>query len=222
MKLWERIIETRIRRETRVTVNQFGFMTGRSTTKAIHILRRLMKKYREKKRDFHMVFIYLEKAYDSVPCNLIWDNLEKRGVLERYTDLIKDMYDRTVTSVRAPVRDTGAFPVGVGLHQGSALSPFLFAVVLDELSKSIHEIVSWCMLFADDIVLVAESKYSLNEKLEGWRATLEEKGLRIGRSKTKCMYCGFSSARNDENTQLTIEGQVIPQETKFEYLGSFV
>src|ERR1043165_5755546 len=112
-------------------------MPGRSTTEAIHILRRLMGKYREKKRDLHMAFIDLEKAYDSVPRKLIWDSLESRGVPERYINLIKDMYGRTQTSVRALVGDTDSFPVGVGLHQGSALSPFLFAVVLDEFSKSI-------------------------------------------------------------------------------------
>ncbi|XP_076954466.1 uncharacterized protein LOC143628907 [Bidens hawaiensis] len=121
MKLWERVIETRIRRETQVTVNQFGFMPGRSTTEAIHILRRLMEKYREK-RDLHMVFIDLGKAYDNVPRRLIWDSLESRRVPGRYIDIIKDMYDRTKTTVRAPVEDTDFFPVEVGLHQGSATS----------------------------------------------------------------------------------------------------
>ncbi|MFS7977372.1 putative RNA-directed DNA polymerase [Helianthus anomalus] len=93
-------------------------MPGRSTTEAIHILRRLMEKYREKKRDLHMVFIDLEKAYDSVPRRLIWDSLESRGVSGKYIDLIRDMYVRTETSVRAPVGDTDSFPVEVGLHQG--------------------------------------------------------------------------------------------------------
>ncbi|XP_022041264.1 uncharacterized protein LOC110943841 [Helianthus annuus] len=79
-----------------------------------------------------------------------------------------DMYGRAESSVRAPIRDTNFFLVKVGLHQRSALSVFLFAVVLDELFKSIRETVTWCMLFADDIVLVAEDKQSLNVKAEKW------------------------------------------------------
>ncbi|XP_022007798.1 uncharacterized protein LOC110907073 [Helianthus annuus] len=110
----------------------------------------------------------------------------------------------------------------VGLYQGSALSLFLFAVVLDELSKSIQGIVLWCLLFADDIVLLAESKHSLNAKLEEWRAALEGKGLKISRSKIEYLYCDFSGAGDGEDSRINIEGQVVLHETKFKYLGSFV
>ena len=176
-----------------------------------------MELYREKKRDLHMVFIDLEKAYDSVTRSLIWDSLERIGVPGKYVDLVKDIYVRIETSFRTPVGETTSFYVEVGLHQGSALSPFLFAVVLDELSKSIQETVPWCMLFADDIVLVAESKQSLNARLEEWRVALEDKGLRISRSKTEYLYCDFSGAGVDEDTTITIDGQVVPEVSKFKY-----
>lgn len=50
----------------------------------------------------------------------------------------EDMYEVSVTVVRWPVRVTDGFKVEVGLHQGSALSPFLFAMVIDRLMDEIR------------------------------------------------------------------------------------
>jgi hypothetical protein len=91
MKLWERIIEHRLREVTNVTKNQFGFMPGRSTMEAIFLIRQLMERCSEQKKDLHMIFIDLEKAYDKVPRNVMWWALQKHKVSSKYITLIKDM-----------------------------------------------------------------------------------------------------------------------------------
>jgi hypothetical protein len=113
MKLWQRVIEHHLRRMTRVTKNQFGFMPGRSTMEAIFLIRQLMERYKEQNKDLHMVFIGLEKAYDKIPRNVLWWALEKHKVSAKYITFIKDMYDNVVTSVRTNDGDTDDFPIKI-------------------------------------------------------------------------------------------------------------
>ena len=74
MKILERIIERRLREETTIGDEQFGFMPGRGTTDAILVLRKLMEKHRENPKGLHMLCIDLDgvKAYDSVPRQEVW------------------------------------------------------------------------------------------------------------------------------------------------------
>jgi len=102
IKLWERVIEKRLRKDISITKNQFGFMPGRSTTEVIYLFRRLMGLYRDKKVDLHMVFIDLEKACDRTLCEVLWRCLEKKGVSSLYIRLIKDMYEGGRTNIRMP------------------------------------------------------------------------------------------------------------------------
>jgi hypothetical protein len=76
------------------------------------------------------------------------------------------MYDNIVTSVQTSDGDTNDFPINVGLHQGSALSPYLFALVMDEVTRGIHGGITWCIIFADDVVLVDKTRREVDQKLE--------------------------------------------------------
>ena len=72
MKLWERVIEQRLRGTTQISTNQFSFMPRMSTTETIFLIRQVIERFREQKKDLHMVFIDLKKTYDKIPRNIMW------------------------------------------------------------------------------------------------------------------------------------------------------
>ena len=90
MKLWERIIERRLRRDLTFSNQQYGFMPGKSTTDALFALRVLMEKYREGQKELHGVFVDLEKAYDKVPREEVWYCMRKSGLAEKYVRIVRD------------------------------------------------------------------------------------------------------------------------------------
>ena len=168
-----------------------------------------------------MVFIDLEKTYDRAPREVLWRCLEEKGVLPLYIQVIKDMYEGGMTSVRTPRGVTNDFVIGRGLHQGSALSPFFFTVVMDEVTRGIQNELPRSMLFAEGIVLMDETRQGVNDKLERWRHTLKSRGFRVSRSKTEYLHCCFSG-RVDAGREVTLDGRPIPKVDKFKYLGSII
>ena len=218
MKLWERVIEARIRKEVTITEQQFGFMPGRSTTDAIFSLRMMLEKWSEGQKAVHCVFIDLEKAYDRIPREELWECLRLAETSECYIRIIKDMYEGATTTVRSAAGLSDEFKVGVGLHQGSALSPFLFAIIMDKLTENIRKEAPWDMLFADDIVLSRQNHRELEEDLEMWRNALEKRGLKLSRSKTEYLKVGGFY----DGEELKMQGEMVKKVKNFKYLGSTV
>ncbi|KAK3533234.1 hypothetical protein QTP70_013664 [Hemibagrus guttatus] len=130
---------------------------------------------------FNRVLENLEKAYDRVPRDELWYCMRKSGVAEKYVRVVQDMYERIRTVVRCAVGQTEEFKVEVGLRQGSALSPFLFAIVMDQLSEEVRQESPWTMMFADDIVICSESREQVEENLERWRFVLERRRMKVSR-----------------------------------------
>ena len=61
MKVWEKILDSRLKLVVKISDNQFGFASGRSTTDAIHILRQVQQKYIKKRKKLYHILVYLEK-----------------------------------------------------------------------------------------------------------------------------------------------------------------
>ena len=220
MKLWERIVEKRLRSDLKFSNQQYGFMPGKSTTDALFALRVLMEKYREGQKELHCVFVDLETAYDKVPREEVWYCMRKSGLAEKYVRIVQDMYDDSTTAVRCAVGVTEGFEVKVGLHQGSALSPCLFAMMMDRMTDEIREEAPWTMMFADDIVICSESKEQVEEKLESWRYDLERRGMKVNRRKTE--YMCVNERQDNSSGTVKMQGEELAKVEDFKYLGSTV
>ena len=218
MKVWERIIETRLRDRVEISKQQYGFMPGKETTDAMFALRILMEKYREAQGKLHCVFVDLEKAYDRVLREELWYCMRKSGIVEKYVQLVQDMYEESETVVKFAVGTTESFKVKVGLHQGSALSLFFFAVIMDRLTDEVRRERPWTMLFADDIVICEETREEVEQRLESWKYALERRGMKVSRSKTEylCINGG------NDNETVNMEDTKVPRVKEFKYLGSTV
>jgi hypothetical protein len=79
----------------------------------IFLIRQLMGRYKEQKKNMHIVFIDLEKAYDKVHRNIMWWVLQEHKISTNYITLIKDMYNNVMTSVQTSDRDTNNFSVNI-------------------------------------------------------------------------------------------------------------
>jgi len=78
------------------------------------------------------------------------------------------------------------------------------------------------MLFADDIVLIDDSREGVNTKLERWRDTIEAKGFRLSRLKTEYLHYRFSAGEGGVASEVATEGAIIPMVERFRYLGSSI
>src|SRR5579863_8258923 len=142
------------------------------------------------KKDLWMVFVDLEKAFDRVPRDVLWWSLRELGVEESIVRVMKSMYDGSTTPVKVKkgVSESCKFEVKLSVHQGSILSPLLFIIVLEALTRKCRKGLPYELLFADDLILMAESMELLLERLGVWKASMEAKGLKMNVGKTKVMH----------------------------------
>ena len=187
MKVLERIIETIIRKQVDIDSMQFGFMPGRSTTDAIFILRQMQEKHHSKRKTMYAAFVDLEKAFDRVPCKVLWWSLRKLGVEEWVIRLVQAMYSNAQSRVQVNGNSSESFNVTVGVHQGSVLSPLLFIIVMEALSREFRVSCPWELLYANDLAILSGSLEELKNRLAAWKTSLESYGLRVNVDKTKIL-----------------------------------
>ena len=131
MRIVERVLERRIRELLNIDSIQFGFMPGRGTTVALFAMRRMEDENKGKKKKLYICFVNIEKAFDRVPRKVMEWSMRKKGLSEVSVRTVMSLYYGAKTKVLVESELCEEYMVQVGVHQGSVLSPLLFAIAVN-------------------------------------------------------------------------------------------
>ena len=109
MKVYERVLEKRLRESVTIDAMQFGFMPGKGTTDAIFIVRQLQEKYLEKSKTLYFAFVDLEKAFDRVPRKVVSWGLRRMQFCEWLVNVVMCTYKMCRTVVRTSQENSDKF-----------------------------------------------------------------------------------------------------------------
>ncbi|KAL1447571.1 hypothetical protein WDU94_012383, partial [Cyamophila willieti] len=209
---------------------QYGFRSGRSTVDQIFVLRQLSEKSWEFNRNLHLIFLDCIKAYDSVHRETLLNILREFEIPNKLINLISMCTSETFAKIKTPTMISEPFQIHSGLRQGDPLSPVLFNLVLEKIDRELQKSISEKGLqmertrinrlaYADDIVLISETKEDLIKMTEEFGKIAAKIGLKISIDKSEYMTCG----RNNESTlPLVVNDQTFKKVKTFKYLGSLI
>ena len=206
---------------------QNGFRKEWSYLEHIFVISNLVDTRKRMGLDTFVCFVDFQKAYDRVNRAYLWQKLISVGVQEKFVQMIKAMYSGTSSCVRVNGKLTDWFGVNIGVRQGCVMSPALFNIyvndLVDDLEDSnvgvpiLQEQVT-CLLYADDLSLLAESEPELQvliKVVERWCVTWK---MALNVDKTAVIH--FRPKRKKRSIfEFRFQGDVVQIVDKYKYLG---
>ena len=144
-------------------------MPGRGTIDALFILRRMQEEYQDRGEKLYMCLVNLEIAFDRMSRKVTEMAMRKKKVSEVLMKALMSLYDGAKTKVKVGSGLSDKFRVNVGIHQGSVLSPLLFAIVVNVVTERVKDGSINKILDADDLILVGENMKDLRDKFWRWK-----------------------------------------------------
>ena len=221
LTLLGRGLDTRTRRrvEGDFREEQQGFRKGRGTTDGMYVLRQMVEKRLEVQGSMSLGFVDLEKAFDTIPREMVMATLRWMGVPEAEVRMAAGTYEKTTARVVVGEGASEEFDVKIGLRKGTVLGPLLSIAVLDLIRrKTVVKDAMKKLLYADDLALVANGKQELQETMEEWNGLFTKHGLKLNLEKTEVLHIGHQR----EELDIELDGQKLTQRDSFVYLGGAV
>ena len=176
---------------------QNGFRKGRCCQDHISSLYFIIENRKLSKQDTYACFVDFRKAFDSVPRELLWNKLLHIGINNNIHASIKALYTNTRSSIKIDNNLSSPIIIKRGVKQGCPLSPTLFNIFINDLIGYLNEKAEGisfgscqlnALMYADDLVLVADKPDSLNNLLQALNQWCTDNGMCINPDKTKIIH----------------------------------
>ncbi len=206
LKLFESLLCSRLRAwaeaEELLPREQIAYRPGRHGADHLYSLTLLREQFCKNGEKLHAAFIDLRKAFPSVDRQKLLDELSRIGVSDQFLRILTRLYSCDTFSVLLDGKPGNQkFPIATGVHEGSPLSPLLFIIFIAGLSrhlrtaqrsrrhsneyiKLIDDTYLYCLLYADDVLLLALSANALQEIVDETCVFFETMGLTVNPGKS--------------------------------------
>ena len=164
------------------------------------------------------MFVDQEKAFDRVNRDKLWKVLKQYGVMGQLLDNIRAIYANSRSAVCTASGTSDWFPLTSGVRQGCNLSPLLFVIYMNQITKEANpdpEALNE-LIFADDQTMMNNDKTQLQEHIDQLNESCETYSMKISTSKTEVM----TVSRRPDKLGININGTRLKQTNEFKYLGS--
>lgn len=227
-KLMIGMINTRITEWTNeyCILNEFqaGFRKGYSTIDNVFNLKSIVDLKRLESRKVYAFFVDFKAAFDRVPRNQLIYKLYEMGLSTKIVNFIEKLYTYTKTAVWNGKELSDHFITKTGVKQGCLLSPLLFSIYLNDLHESlggglsIDEIDIRLLMYADDIVILADDPLILQRMIDNLSFYCKRWGMEVNQAKSEIMIFR-NSGRLAANEKWIFNGEHLRVTNEYKYLG---
>ena len=185
------------------------------------------KGYKSRQGRVFASFVDFKKAYDSVQHHLLWERLAEHGVSKKLMNMLQKLYSNIFCRVKVNGFLSEEFRYKMGVRQGCIISPLLFNLFLDGITKillsenigvNIGDVV--LLLYADDIILIAENEEDLQLLVKKLKVFCNESKMSVNIKKTKWMVFEQRPCQAYLNFSLFFDDEVIERVSQYKYLGT--
>ena len=178
-KIFETILDYRVTfvNEAYDRIDKFngGFLKGSQTQDNLFILNSIINKQLCINKPLYLAYIDFKKAFNFVQHKMLFYKLLSQGITGRFINILKDMYSKLGAHIKIGNNLYGWIKDQCGTNQGGPLSPSMFRVILSDLCNYLdpqygvvmEDQVFVHLLWADDLVIMAESTEGLQRQLDG-------------------------------------------------------